>query len=148
MWGISYPGFYVSAGMIDAHPALKAVSPQAPVTDYYLGDDSFHNGAFMLAANFGFYTFFKPRPGEPRPPQPQSLRFDYGTPSGYEFFLADGAALDAAPSGTASSTTCTTASTSSTRPTTTSGARGRSGGTSATCRRRCSPSAAGSTPRT
>jgi len=53
MWGISYPGFYVSAGMIDAHPALKAVSPQAPVTDYYLGDDAFHNGAFMLAANFG-----------------------------------------------------------------------------------------------
>ncbi|MCM2254084.1 MAG: CocE/NonD family hydrolase [Vicinamibacteria bacterium] len=89
MWGISYPGFYVSAGMIDAHPALKAVSPQAPVTDYYLGDDSFHNGAFMLAANFGFYTFFKPRPDEPRPPQ-DSLRFDYGTPSGYEFFLAMG----------------------------------------------------------
>jgi hypothetical protein len=86
MWGISYPGFYVSAGMIDAHPALKAVSPQAPVTDYYLGDDAFHNGAFMLAANFGFYTFFKPRPPEPRPPQ-QSLRFEYGTPSGYEFFL-------------------------------------------------------------
>jgi hypothetical protein len=89
MWGVSYPGFYVSAGMIDAHPALKAVSPQAPVTDYYLGDDAFHNGAFMLAANFGFYTFFKPRPGEPRPPEP-SLRFDYGTPSGYEFFLGMG----------------------------------------------------------
>ena len=47
MWGISYPGFYVSAGMIDAHPALVAASPQAPVTDYYLGDDSFHNGAFL-----------------------------------------------------------------------------------------------------
>ncbi len=89
MWGVSYPGFYVSAGMIDAHPALKAVSPQAPVTDYYLGDDSFHNGAFMLGANFGFYTFFKPRPGEPKPPE-QTLRFEYGTPSGYEFFLAMG----------------------------------------------------------
>ncbi|MFN8093844.1 MAG: CocE/NonD family hydrolase [Vicinamibacteria bacterium] len=89
MWGISYPGFYVSAGMIDAHPALKAVSPQAPVTDYYLGDDAFHNGAFMLAANFGFYTFFKPRPGEPRPPEP-GQRFDYGTPNGYEFFLGMG----------------------------------------------------------
>jgi hypothetical protein len=85
MWGISYPGFYVSAGMIDAHPALKAVSPQAPVTDYYLGDDSFHNGAFMLAANFGFYTSFKPRP-EPTRPQP-GVPFDYGTPSGYEFYL-------------------------------------------------------------
>jgi len=88
MWGISYPGFYVSAGMIDAHPALKAVSPQAPVTDYYLGDDSFHNGAFMLAANFGFYTGFKPRP-EPTRPQP-AVPFDYGTPSGYEFYLQMG----------------------------------------------------------
>jgi len=34
--------------MIDAHPALVAVSPQAPVTDYYMGDDVYHNGAFML----------------------------------------------------------------------------------------------------
>lgn len=88
MWGISYPGFYVSAGMIDAHPALKAVSPQAPVTDYFLGDDSFHNGAFMLAANFGFYTNFKPHlaPTRPQPAAP----FDYGTPSGYEFYLQMG----------------------------------------------------------
>ena len=39
-WGISYPGFYVAAGMIDAHPALKAASPQAPVTNLYMGDDS------------------------------------------------------------------------------------------------------------
>ena len=88
MWGISYPGFYVSAGMIDAHPALKAVSPQAPVTDYYMGDDSFHNGAFMLAANFGFYTGFPVRP-KPERPQPR-VPFDYGTPSGYEFFLQMG----------------------------------------------------------
>jgi len=88
MWGISYPGFYVSAGMIDAHPALKAVSPQAPVTDYYMGDDSFHNGAFMLAANFGFYTGFAVRP-KPERPQPR-VSFDYGTPSGYEFFLQMG----------------------------------------------------------
>ena len=51
-WGNSYPGFYTAAGMIDAHPALAAVSPQAPVTDYFLGDDSFHNGAFMLAMAF------------------------------------------------------------------------------------------------
>ncbi|HQZ37962.1 MAG TPA: CocE/NonD family hydrolase [Vicinamibacterales bacterium] len=88
MWGISYPGFYVSVGMIGAHPALKAVSPQAPVTDYYLGDDSFHNGAFMLAANFGFYTNFLPRL---KPERPQERpRFDYGTPSGYEFYLQMG----------------------------------------------------------
>src|ERR1700733_5250707 len=61
IWGISYDGFYAAAGMIDSHPALKAASPQAPVTDLYMGDDAYHNGAFMLAANFGFYTFFQPR---------------------------------------------------------------------------------------
>jgi putative CocE/NonD family hydrolase len=89
MWGISYPGFFVSAGMIDAHPALVAASPQAPVTDLYLGDDAYHNGAFMLAANFGFYTFFTERKGDPTPPQPR-LRFDYKTPDGYDFYLRIG----------------------------------------------------------
>ncbi len=89
MWGISYPGFYVSAGMIDAHPALVAASPQAPVTDYYLGDDSFHNGAFLLAHNFSFYVRFLPRPGGPTPPQAQTA-FDWGTPDGYEFYLRMG----------------------------------------------------------
>ncbi len=88
-WGVSYGGFYVSAGMIDAHPALKAASPQAPVTDYYLGDDSFHNGAFMLAANFGFYASFKPREGDPTPPKGR-VPFDYGTPDGYQFYLGLG----------------------------------------------------------
>ena len=52
-WGISYPGFYTSAGAIDSHPALKAVSPQAPVSDFYW-DDVYHHGAFMLAHWFGF----------------------------------------------------------------------------------------------
>jgi len=52
-WGISYPGFYASAGSIDSHPALKAVSPQAPVTDFYW-DDVYHNGAFLLTHCFGF----------------------------------------------------------------------------------------------
>ena len=62
IWGISYPGFYTSASIIDNHPAIKAASPQAPMTDLFMGDDSYHNGAFMLAANFSFYTGFKPRP--------------------------------------------------------------------------------------
>jgi hypothetical protein len=75
--------------MIDAHPALVAVSPQAPVTDLYLGDDAYHNGAFMLAANFRFYTFFTDRKGPPKPPQPR-LRFDYQTPDGYDFHLRMG----------------------------------------------------------
>ncbi|HEX3879764.1 MAG TPA: CocE/NonD family hydrolase [Bryobacteraceae bacterium] len=94
LWGISQPGFYVSAGMINAHPALVAVSPQAPVTDYYLGDDNFHNGAFMLAANFGFYLAFGPRAGGPAPPAP-AVPFAYGTPDGYDFFLRMGTLADA-----------------------------------------------------
>jgi uncharacterized protein len=47
-WGISYPGFYTVAGAVDAHPALKASSPQAPVSDFFF-DDFHHNGAFIQA---------------------------------------------------------------------------------------------------
>ena len=50
IWGISYPGFYTSASIIDSHPAIVAASPQAPMTDLFLGDDSYHGGAFMLSA--------------------------------------------------------------------------------------------------
>ncbi|MBI4908804.1 MAG: CocE/NonD family hydrolase [Acidobacteria bacterium] len=89
MWGISYPGFYCLAGLIAAHPALVAVSPQAPVTDYYLGDDSYHNGAFMLAANFGFYSRFVERKGDPENPRERPA-FDFGTPDGYDFYLRMG----------------------------------------------------------
>ena len=94
MWGISQPGFYATAGMIDAHPALVAVSPQAPVTDYYMGDDVYHNGAFMLAHRFNFYMGFRDRAGDPAPP-PTSLRFDFGTPDGYDFFLQLGTLANA-----------------------------------------------------
>jgi putative CocE/NonD family hydrolase len=86
MVGISQPGFHVAASLMDAHPALKAASPQAPTADYYMGDDVYHNGAFMLAANFGFYSAFRPRGATPMRPQP-TVPFDYGTPDGYEFFL-------------------------------------------------------------
>lgn len=86
MVGVSQPGFHVAASIIDAHPALKAASPQAPTADYYMGDDVYHNGAFMLAANFGFYSSFRPRLGGPALPR-QEPRFDYGTPDGYEFYL-------------------------------------------------------------
>jgi putative CocE/NonD family hydrolase len=88
IWGISYPGFYTSASMIDSHPALKAASPQAPMTDLFMGDDAYHGGAFMLDANFGFYAFFKPldKPSTPKP----SVPFDMGTPNTYEFYLNAG----------------------------------------------------------
>jgi putative CocE/NonD family hydrolase len=58
IYGISYPGFYASASLPDAHPAIKAVSPQAPVTDEFIGDDANHNGAFFLLDNFDFDNSF------------------------------------------------------------------------------------------
>ncbi|GGH81674.1 hypothetical protein HNQ91_005611 [Filimonas zeae] len=58
LYGISYPGFYATASLPDAHPAIKAVSPQAPVTDEFEGDDANHRGAFFLMDNFGFMNYF------------------------------------------------------------------------------------------
>lgn len=55
-WGISYPGFYTIAGAVDAHPALKASSPQAPVSDFFF-DDFHHNGAFIQAYLFTYPVF-------------------------------------------------------------------------------------------
>lgn len=86
MWGISYPGFYVAAGMIDAHPALKAASPQAPVADWFSRDDWHHNGAFLLAHAFGWWSgagcvFTQPTTISP------CLPFDRGTNDGYDFYM-------------------------------------------------------------
>jgi len=89
IWGISYPGFFTSASIIDSHPALKAASPQAPMTDLFMGDDGYHGGAFMLAANFSFYSAFKPQ-SNPALPAKERQAFDYGTSSGYDFFRAMG----------------------------------------------------------
>jgi hypothetical protein len=88
MWGISYPGFYASMGMIDAHPALKAVSPQAPLADWFVGDDWHHHGALMLPHAFNFMAVFgRPRP---QPVKKSHFSFDHGTPDGYQFFLQMG----------------------------------------------------------
>ncbi|HTW31008.1 MAG TPA: CocE/NonD family hydrolase [Candidatus Sulfotelmatobacter sp.] len=89
IWGISYPGFYTSASMIDSHPALKAASPQAPMTDLFMGDDAYHGGAFMLAANFGFYVYFTPQ-ANPQLPEKNDVEFDWGTKSAYDFYLKAG----------------------------------------------------------
>ena len=89
IWGISYPGFFTSASIIDSHPALKAASPQAPMTNLFMGDDAYHGGAFMLNANFGFYSFFKPQENPQLPPK-TPVPFDYGTKDGYEFYLNAG----------------------------------------------------------
>ena len=93
-YGISYPGFYAAAGMIDAHPAHKAASPQAPVTNLYMGDDSYHNGALMLAANFGFYLAFKPHP-EPTLPEAGPRADALKSPDGYDVMLRAGTLANA-----------------------------------------------------
>jgi putative CocE/NonD family hydrolase len=89
IWGISYPGFFTSASIIDSHPALKAASPQAPMTNLFMGDDAYHGGAFMLDANFGFYAFFKPQENPQLPPK-TPVPFDFGTKDAYEFYLKVG----------------------------------------------------------
>ncbi|HEV8072261.1 MAG TPA: CocE/NonD family hydrolase [Planctomycetaceae bacterium] len=84
-WGISYPGFYTVTGMIDAHPALVAASPQAPVTDWFIGDDWHHNGALQIAHMLNFLPFFdRPRPV---PIKKFDTTFEYETPDGYDLFL-------------------------------------------------------------
>ncbi len=85
MWGISYPGFYTAAGTIDAHPALKAASPQAPINDWFMGDDWHHNGAFFLPHIFNFMAKFGHQ--RPEPTKKFEHPFDHETPDGYEFFL-------------------------------------------------------------
>jgi putative CocE/NonD family hydrolase len=86
--GISYPGFYAAAGMIDSHPALKAVSPQAPVAALLDGDDTLHGGCFWLCHNWGFMYAFEQKLEDPTRQEPRG--FDFGTPDGYRFFLGGG----------------------------------------------------------
>lgn len=93
LWGISYGGFYAAAGLIDAHPALKAVSPQAPQADWFLGDDTHHNGAFFLTSTFNFMAMCgRLGTGTSMSCGP---RFDFGTGDGYQFFLDMGSLANA-----------------------------------------------------
>ncbi len=92
-WGTSYPGFYTAAGMIDAHPAHKCAIPQAPIMDWFTGDDFHHNGALFLPHAFNFFSRFgRPRP-EPRTTAADA--FDYKTPDGYDFFQRLGPLVNA-----------------------------------------------------
>ena len=82
-WGISYPGFYTTVGLLSRHPALKASSPQAPVTDWFWDDDH-HNGAYFLTGTMGFWNNFgmpRPQPLAHYPDGPQM-----GTSDGYAFY--------------------------------------------------------------
>jgi uncharacterized protein len=100
VYGISYPGFYTSTAVINSHPAIKAASPQAPVSDWFHGDDMHHNGALFLTQNYSFFTFF----GQPRP-APTADGQSYlkqwkgvRTPDGYNYFLRLGGLKEVADS--------------------------------------------------
>jgi uncharacterized protein len=92
-WGISWAGWEVSQGMIDAHPALKASSPQAPPQDQFFGDDYHSGGAYQLM--YGFSWMSTNARARVAPSERPVERFDYGTPDGYRFFLDLGAAANA-----------------------------------------------------
>lgn len=90
VYGISYPGFYATMTILARHPAIRAVSPQAPVTDWFIGDDFHHGGAFFLMDAFSFYSGF----GLPRPQPTTQVNHgfsDWNTPDNYDFYLKTGA---------------------------------------------------------
>jgi putative CocE/NonD family hydrolase len=86
LYGISYPGFYATASLPGAHPSIKAVSPQAPVTDEFIGDDANHNGAFFLMDNFDFMNYFGKERNGPVEDYGSSM-FDASRKDAYKFFL-------------------------------------------------------------
>ena len=81
--GISYPGWLAAMAGIHPHPAVKAISPQAPMTDTWMGDDFFHYGAFRLSYGFEYSTGLELSKDESVPP-PVSF---YDT---YSWYLAQG----------------------------------------------------------
>lgn len=83
--GTSYPGFYATMSLPGAHPTLKAVSPQAPVGNWFIGDDWHHNGAFFLMDAFNFY-YFNGR-ARPEPTRQKNQGFSWPVEDNYEFFM-------------------------------------------------------------
>jgi uncharacterized protein len=92
VFGISYPGFYATMAALSGHPSVVAVSPQAPVTDWFQGDDFHHNGAFMLMDAFSFYSGF----GKPRktPTTQGQQGYRFSGPDNYQAFLQTGTLKD------------------------------------------------------
>lgn len=92
VFGISYPGFYSTMAAASNHPALKAVSPQAPVTNWFIGDDFHHNGAFFQMDAFDFlsangFAFGVPHPKPVNTPAPS---VGYPIHDNYQFYLNAG----------------------------------------------------------
>jgi putative CocE/NonD family hydrolase len=91
-WGISYPGFYTAAGIPDAHPALKASSPQAPISDFFF-DDFHHQGAFLQSylAALAVFGYQKDKPTDKSWYDDKIMRFYQQQPKdGYDFNLRIG----------------------------------------------------------
>ncbi len=88
IWGISYPGFYAAQATINAHPAIRAVSPQAPVTEWFIGDDFHHGGALCLADAAGFFANFGKKREKPTPKIKWDFEWDVGDV--YDLFLRMG----------------------------------------------------------
>lgn len=92
MYGVSYPGFYTAAALPDAHPALKASSPQAPISDFWF-DDFHHQGAYLESYTAAFAVFGYQKEGRTREPwYTDKIRRFSGEPTsdGYEFYLRKG----------------------------------------------------------
>ncbi len=92
LWGISYPGFNVSSGIIETHPAIKCASPQAPIADWFIGEDIHHNGAFALLPAFNFFEIFGPVRPELTKQWP-GLK-EYPVKDAYNFFMNAGPVTD------------------------------------------------------
>ncbi|MEZ4588125.1 MAG: CocE/NonD family hydrolase [Gemmatimonadales bacterium] len=88
LWGGSYGGFFAAEGLIGSHPALVAVSPQAPQSDWFTGDDTHHNGAFFLTSTFNFmYACGRLGTGSS---MTCGRGFEFPSDDGYRFFLEMG----------------------------------------------------------
>ncbi len=85
LWGISYPGFYAATGIIDAHPAIKCASPQAPIANWFIGDDMHHNGAFALSMSYNFFEVTGIHPDTAYKTFPKVN--NYPVKDAYNFFL-------------------------------------------------------------
>ncbi|MGA2437401.1 MAG: CocE/NonD family hydrolase [Acidobacteriaceae bacterium] len=81
VFGLSYDGFLAIMAGIDAHPAVKAISPQAPMTDVWMGDDFFHNGAFRQSYGFDYVQQMEAQKTDARVDLKQDM---------YDFFLLHG----------------------------------------------------------